>query len=233
MRPCTPIVWTAALLLSFYLQGFAQGFINLDFEQARLSNLTTNSSTGMVYGSAVASGWTAYLSSVAGGSTTNLNYNNIGLGGTVINLIGTNGGFSPIHGKYFILLQGADWTYGSAASIGQTGTIPANAQSLIFWGSAPEVTFNSQLLSLTSLGSTNGYGIWGADISGFAGQTGELLFTALNGITYNHTYPNGYLPGQWAYIDNIQFSSTAVPEPSTLALGIISSLLLGFRRWQK
>ncbi len=216
------------LVLFLGVTSKGQGFINLNFEQAQLSDLTTNSYG--IYGSAVSRGWTAYFT---GYSTTNLWYNNLSLGGAAVSLEGTNnvGGFPLIQGKYFMLLQGS-FGNGSPASIGQTGTIPANAQSLTFWGSGGDVSFNSQLLSVVSLGSTNGYGIWGADISGFAGQTGDLLFTAENGNTFNHPTSSSYYPGAWVYLDNIQFSSLAVPEPSALALAGLGAAFFGWRRWR-
>lgn len=188
----------------------AQGFINLDFEQVRFTSLTTNSSG--VFGAATCPGWPACF---AGFSTTNFGYNALSLGAAAAGLFGTNGGFSLIHGKYFMLLQGS-YGYGGPASIGQTGTIPANAQSLVCWGYVGAVTFNSQPLSFISLGSTNGYGIYGADVSGFAGQTGQLLFTAVKGITFNHPSTAYYYPGEWAYLDNSQFAAAPVPEPFEL-----------------
>ena len=66
-----------------------------------------------------------------------------------------------------------------SAAIGQTGQIPTNAMSLKFWGYSTDVSFGGQTLSLVLLGRhTPHYNIYGADISAFAGQTGQLLFTA-------------------------------------------------------
>jgi hypothetical protein len=81
------------------------------------------------------------------------------------------------------------------------------------------VTFNGQTLTLTELGSTAHYNIYSADISAYAGQTGQLLFTAL-----------------WessALIDNIQFSTLATPEPGALSLTALGGLLLAWRWWWK
>ncbi len=79
-----------------------------------------------------------------------------------------------------------------------------------------DVSFNGQTLSLTVLGSTPNYNIYGADISAFAGQTGQLLFTAA--------------PQTIDIIDNIQFSNLAVPEPTTLALTALGGAFLCLRR---
>jgi hypothetical protein len=105
-----------------------------------------------------------------------------------------------------------------SAFIGQTGTIPVGTQSLTFFAnqSGLQVSFGGQNLSFSAIGTGAGYTIYGANISSYAGQTGQLLFTT---------------PGvASALLDDIQFSTTAVPEPSEFALGALGALLLGFRR---
>jgi PEP-CTERM motif len=95
----------------------------------------------------------------------------------------------------------------------------------VFWGTAGglQVTFNGQPLTFLTTGSTANYIIYTADISAYAGQTGQLLFA-------DPYYTN--TQGGPASIDNIQFSSSSVPEPSAFALGALGTLLLGFRRWR-
>ena len=92
-------------------------------------------------------------------------------------------------------------------AIQQTGTIPANSQSLTFLGLVNlQITFNGQPISsfrTSDAGFNPDYGElynYGANISSFAGQTGTLRFTG-GGI-----------------LDNIQFSPSLVPEPNSLAL---------------
>jgi hypothetical protein len=80
--------------------------------------------------------------------------------------------------------------------------------------SSLQVTFNGLLIPLVQIGSTANYVIMGGDVSAFAGQTGQLLFTALPNVGYG-------------LLDNIQFSTAAVPEPSTFALVALGSLALG------
>jgi len=84
-------------------------------------------------------------------------------------------------------------------------------------GAAVRVSFNGLTLPRVPLGSTANYTVWGVDVSAYAGQTGELRFTA-----------------PWlsaGVLDGIQFSLTAIPEPSVLALsGIFMLCLFGTMR---
>jgi hypothetical protein len=122
------------------------------------------------------------------------------------------------------LLDGGDILGGTqGAAIGQTGQIPPTAKSITFWWGLGlnyytlQITFNGQLLSFNPISSTANYTIYGADISPYAGQTGELLFS------------EGPSAGE-GVIDNVQFSSSSVPEPSEFALTALGALQLGFRR---
>ena len=93
--------------------------------------------------------------------------------------------------------------------------------SLIFWGelNGGSVSFNGQTLAVSKTGSTANFDIYSANISPFAGQTGQLLFTTpLSGIME---------------IDNIQFSSSTVPEPGVFGLAGLGALALGWCRRQK
>ncbi len=207
----------STILLMLILVGnrhtFAQGFVNLGFEAANLSGY----SAGSVPASDAIPGWTAYLGGVV---LSNINYNTFGNGNMVV-IVGVN----PIQGNYFVHIQG-NKSDNMQASIGQTGTIPVTAQSLIFWGGGirqNDVSFNGQTLSFTALGYGPNYVIYGIDISAFAGQTGQLLFTS------------SYWPTAVGdNIDNIQFSSSPIPEPSALALIFLGSgVLIYVRRTYK
>jgi hypothetical protein len=207
-----------AIILLFVEQvGLSQGFVNLNFEAANLSAYGTGPA-GVSTKDAIPH-WTAYIE---GQPLTDIVYNTVALDDSAVSIHGTNSSsVTPIQGKYSILLQGGtQYSYSTNSAIGQTGQIPVNALSLVFWGyiSPSGVTFDGQTLSLAILGNTPNYNIYGADISAFAGQTGQLLFTASK------------LSG--ALIDNIQFSTTAVPEPSAFALTALGGLLLGYRRWK-
>jgi hypothetical protein len=199
------LITTLVSVLLDTINLIAQGFVNLDFENASLSGYTS----GSVPSANAIPGWTAYIGGVA---TTNVNYNVAisGLSGVEIDILGTNSGYAAIQGDYFMYLQGSR---SQSASIGQTGIIPLTAQTFTFYGSVfgSSVSFNGHPLSLNILGSTGNYSIYGADISAFPGQTGQLLFTS-------NQWPGA--PG--IFVDNIQFSSSPIPEPSSALL-----LLLG------
>ena len=108
------------------------------------------------------------------------------------------------------------------AGVGQTGQIPTNALTLFFLGrlNGGNVSFNGQTLVANIVGGTSNYDIYAANIAGFSGQTGELLFTTAL--------------GQTSFIDNIQFSTVAVPEPSSLSLlGLAGfGFWVGQNRWR-
>ena len=203
------------LIQIFTLSVEAQGFINLDFESANVSSF----STGFVPATNAFPGWTAYI---GGNQVDEVVYNTSPLDAAEVTLQGTNASspsLRPIQGKFTAVLFGASvFAPQQSAAIGQTGQIPFGVLSLTFWGYSSDVSFGGQALSLVLLGSTPNYNIYGADVSAFAGQTGQLLFTAQ--------------PQTFSIIDNIQFLSSPVPEPNTFALIALGGLLLGFRGWR-
>jgi len=194
--------------------GYAQGFVNLNFESAVIqTNLGT---TFYVDPSKAIPGWTAYANTSA---LNTIGYNTISLGGAAVFIEDTNapsgGGPLPIQGKYSVFLQGSTPAAAGTASIGQTGTIPISTLSLSFFarlGGTVLVSLDGQSLPFQAIGTGANYTIYEADVSSYAGQTGQLLFTA---------------PVQnEALLDNIQFSTTPVPEPSAVALAALGGLLL-------
>ena len=211
------------LLLAICQNGWAQGFVNLDFENPILP-LTPNG--GLLPATNAIPGWTAYYGSstnpTLSGPLTTIYYNGYSLGGAIVALQDTNAlSYGAIQGNYSVLLQGSIPFAAVLASIGETGTIPNTAQSLTFFGILAgnlQVTFNGQPLSVMDISNALNYTIWGADISAYAGQTGQLLFT----VPVLHA----------ALIDNIQFSSVPIPEPSLVAFTALGALFLGFRHWR-
>jgi PEP-CTERM motif len=209
----------------------AQPFTNLNFESPTIIT-SSPSGYGFNFGTARIPGWTTYGSYFtrtfeSGGDPTIVLFNNQGLDSASVSLVGTNYWTPAIQGNYSVLLFGGTFAYQqvnnttNGASIGQTGQIPLTAQSLTYWGDALQVSFNGQPLSLMDISNTLNYTIWGADISAFAGQTGQLLFTA-PGLTYG------------SMLDNIQFSSLPIPEPGVLGLfGLGGLAFLWHRRKAK
>ena len=197
--------------------GFAQGFINLNFENVTLVTYPLRGAP-FVYASNAIPAWTPYY---GGGAADFIASNGVTGGGELISIDSINNpyGLPLVEGSYFLLLQAAGFGHVASAAIGQTAQIPLIAKSLLFSGNLGEmqVTFGGQPLSFNTVGSVGIYSVYTADISAYAGQVGQLLF--LN-PSYNTL----------GIIDSIQFSSTAVPEPGTLALVALGASLLGLRR---
>ena len=198
------------LFLIVVQHGFTQGFVNLNFESAHVSGYSPGD---FLPTSAAFPGWIAYAPVI---------YDTTSLGGALVILVDSNapsgGAPLPIQGNYSVLLEGSIPFAATSASIGQTGTIPITAQSLTFFANQGglQVAFNGQNLPFSAIGTGANYTIYGADISSYAGQTGQLLFTT---------------PVQaFALLDNIQFSTEAIPEPNGLVLFGLGALLLGFFR---
>ena len=146
-------------------------------------------------------------------------YNDLALDSAAVGIMGSN---SPLFvyvpaglldGQYCASLQAATMSAGSySASIGQIGQIPSNAKSITFGGSyAFSVSFAGNQIPMEISIPEGNYNVYTGDVSQFAGQTGELLITS-----YNH----------FSFIDDIQFSPDAIPEPSTFALAAVALTML-------
>lgn len=205
----------------------SQGFINLNFESANVSGYSPGE--GVPTQDAFPD-WSAYYGPSSNptysGPVSSVFYDSISTGGGVVSLQDSNspgGLYGPIQGKYSALLQGSIPAAETTASIGQTGTIPSDAEMLMFWGNISgtlDVSFDGQMLSLMVISNTLNYTEYGADVSADAGQTGQLLFTAQVQAS--------------AELDNIQFSADPppTPEPSTLALCALGGSSLAWH-WRK
>jgi len=201
----------------------AQGtFQNLDFEAANVSGYSPG---GVPSGDAVP-GWTIYLGNTESGQAL---YNYVLLGTATVDILSTQFG-GVIDGQFTAFLQsGTDSQSGGqvvSASIEQSGTVPANAQSLQFEAANQSqlltISFDGNSLSAVVLGSGQGvspglaYTLYGVNIGPYDGQTGELEFTENGGGNVN--------------LDDISFSTNAVPEPSTLVLVVMGGAVCGLRR---
>jgi PEP-CTERM motif len=113
----------------------------------------------------------------------------------------------------------------SNGSISQTGLVPDNAESLQFEATTPQdglyVTLGGQNLSYSVLSEGTDYDVYGANIpADLDGDVETLTFGIQSG------------PGQ-TLLDNIDFSTMSVPEPSEWALIGLGAVLFGFWRARK
>jgi hypothetical protein len=192
----------------------AQGtFQNLSFEKANLPYLPPGQFGDRVSASNALPGWTVY-----GGYTyPDVLYNNEALDSASISILTTNylyGVPDLASGTYYVKLRGASYDPTLTSAIGQTAQIPVSAISLLLDGYySPTVTFAGISIPMVEIGPRRGpyASSYGADISAFAGQVGELRFSG------------------FSYFDNIRFSSQPIPEPSTLLLAMVGVGVIYFR----
>jgi hypothetical protein len=213
-----------SILLVLIQSGHAQGFVNLDFEDATVAPTPVNGYGGSVDPAMAFPGWAVG----GGGNLLNILYNDLTLGSPAVTLIGPNfpnaPGLTPLQGSYSALLYYDNPTITPPPTLSQTGLIPANTQSISFLIgngllSHASLTLNGVNISLVPISG----GQMAGSISAFAGSLAQLTFTTSDDITGDN----------FLYIDDIQFSTTPIPEPSELALGALGALLLGFRRWKR
>jgi hypothetical protein len=212
----------------------AQGtFQNLWFESATLVPVPESSS---YYDFTQAfPGWAGYVGTTGDGLTA---YNGLPMATAGFSIVDRRYSTAPgmpggvIQGNFTAVVISGISGVGEMfdATLEQTSLVPAYAESLQFeaffdsnhsQGSYFSVSLGGQTLSLVTLGSGANYTLYGADIQGWAGQTAELAFTT-------HTNFEWSVPA-YLYLDSIQFSPQAVPEPSIIAFSALGALLLGWR----
>lgn len=214
-------------LLVLTQSGLAQGFVNLNFESANVSGYSPDSSD--VPTTSALPGWTAFYSNSSGiNVASQVWYDGISLGGNIISVIDANApSFSPIQGQYSAFLFGGlgtdDQLY--SAGISQTSLVPAGTQSLLFdayvSGASFIVSLGGQAINMTPIESFSNYTLYGGNIpSIMAGQSETLSFVEPPAA--------GSQPSMFE-LDNIQFSTTAVPEPNSFGLFGLGGLLLAWR----
>jgi hypothetical protein len=203
----------------------AQGqdtFQNLDFQAAQLTFESSNSIE--IATSNALPGWSAFSGT---SQLSAVPYFNGSAFAYAVALVGTNA--FNVDGNFATFLSqggsvGSD-IYGPG-SISQTGTVPVGSKTLLFYAfSAPSssllVALNGQNLSYEAVSSVANSSyfspvtLYGADISGYAGQTETLQFSVTS---------------RYSVLDDIQFSSQPVPEPSVLALLLVASGILALLR---
>jgi len=222
----------AALALTGTPFGYAQGFINLDFESANIVPVPGDPFGSVQFGPAFP-GWTAFYNSSPLSSTTPVLYNNQFLGTSTLGLLDQNVSLSISNRT--ALLQGGTGPSSPSVALAQTGLVPSDSLSVKFmartlrpdqFGTAETfvVSMNGQSLPYVTLQNFGGLRLYGVDVSAFAGQTAELRFTQLSGPTF---FDNMSL-------DNISFSTVAVPEPGTWTLlGLGGALCWCATRWRR
>ena len=215
------VIWIGLSLIAFSRDTSGQNFINLNFEQAKIVRDTSSPYYPYaVYVSDAIPGWTISNNFMG---TNEIFYNDLSLGAPSVALFGTNSEYSPppLDGKFSIgLYGGAPENYPPlGVSISQTGLIPTDAESILFIAQGSFATgplllsLGGQNISFTAISTTPDYTLYGGDISAFAGQVEPLTFTTPAGV-------NNY----WE-LDDIQFSSSPLPEPDVLSIFGIGILL--------
>jgi hypothetical protein len=221
-----------ALLLILKQHASAQGFVNLNFESANIPNGTSPGS--LISISDGMPGWSAYfVSSGATNQTTQVAYEGISLGGVAVSIVDTNVGFgfNPIQGKYSAFLFGGVGNDNQpySAQVSQTGFVPSGTESIQFdallsYGPAFIVALGGQTISMSPLQTFAGYTLYGGNIPTYlAGESATLSIT--------EPPPSG-TPPSILELDNIQFSTSSIPEPRNLGVLALCSIFFTWL-WQR
>jgi hypothetical protein len=210
------IATAMAIAGSFIISAHGQGYLNLSFEAAQ--NLPGNPPIpdGVdVPATNALPDWTAY----GGNALGSINYVSNYISGAST-LVVLEGGSLALSGSFSVGLF-------PGGSISQTGLVPTDAESLEFEAEGPGqggslggtgfvVALGGQSLSYSLISQGPDYIVYGANIpAGMDGQMEVLTFGV--GIAQ-------------AEVDNIEFSTTGVPEPAEWALIGIGVVLFGFWR---
>jgi len=232
---------------ALWQSAFGQNFSDLDFESAVVAPSSGPGPVSYIEFAPAFPGWTGYLGTTVATQALNVGSSYLDSSGIGLTDYGLSNGppdyFDGVPIYYGAMLE-AGFTLSTPimpadTTLSQTGSIPPGAQSFLFYAdfyselnATPNdfaVTVDGQALSLiplaTDFGSTQygEYTLYGANISDWAGQTATLAFTVFAQRPHDG---NNYL-----YLDDIQFSPSAVPEPGVFGLFTLSGLLLSVRRF--
>jgi len=205
----------------FVSSAFGQGFVNLDFEQATIAPTPVGGWTYPADPTQCFPGWTM------SGAGVVVMYNDLSLGAPAAILMGPNFpnavNYTPLQGSYSVLLQYFGSTPYLPPTLSQTGLIPAGTESINFLTLSGEndaaVSVDGVNISLVPVFG----GRLAGDVSAFAGTVAQLTFSTTT-TSISAGYANRF------YFDDIQFSTSSVPEPSNFYLAIVGTFLFcGFR----
>ena len=243
MKPSHLICFGWICLASFQV-AYGQAFENLDFEQAFIvsapAGFTPFDATPPISAASALPSWTVredgIVCNAIWGAPIALDETSVAL---VTQTNGVYPGFVPLQGSYSLQLyafQGAPPPEFKTASISQTGLIPVTARSIQFLLESPPVaggiiqanpivTVDGTPLTLFRQSISGGIASMVADITGYAGSTVDLTFLCQGS-------PGGFPLSENIFaLDDIQFSTRMVPEPSTLmSVGLFSALVAFHRR---
>jgi hypothetical protein len=202
-------------------------FINLDFEAG---TLVVTDQSFIVQAAPALPGWSALFN---GTPRTTIAYNTHAISLWDVSIHDAASIYGKISGTFSVALQGGVSGPGPGGStmgygaIAQNGTVPSDARSVLFSaniGGPLEVSVMGEVLPFVGLASQPNYTTYGVDVTRFAGQSGELRFSAPFG---------GF--GRLVMIDDIRFSTQVVPEPTTSALACAGlGILLSLKRcWDR
>lgn len=201
-----------AMASSSALAGSAQSFQNLNFESIGASSISSNGI--WLSWSLAAPAW----DHAAGGDSFFVYHNTPPTGeyGQYYFLADKySTAWTPLQGDFSLVLVSGSYNRSDPTSpwvnawIDQSGLVPADAESFRLRATGDfSVTFNSTPIEMTWLGGD----AYGADISEFRGQTVSLRIWN-DATTWN----------EGVVLDELNFSTQAVPEPSAVALLLVGA----------
>jgi hypothetical protein len=217
------LTMTLTVAVIFIISARGQGFLNLNFDLAK--NLPANppEDGASVSVTNALPDWTAYSGDMVLSAISYVS-NNFGGFSSSVELEGGSLALSGNNLSVGLYLDG---------SISQTGMVPNNAESLQFeahgngaggslGGTGFAVTLGGQSLSYSALTTGPNYVLYGANIPADMDGQSEALTFLCEGIGSGNVL-----------LDNIEFSSMSVPEPSQFTLVGLGVVLFGLRHLRR